>query len=283
VLEKLLSSNDLTVVSKTAQAFLDGLSEKHILFYSENAQLQKIISNQGWSGEIISTPKDYLSVINTNVNGFKTDAIMDENIEHLAQIQTDGSIIDTVTITRKHNGGSSQYEWLNKVNADYMRVYVPLGSKLLEVSGQTREVNKEPLNYDSLGFTRDVDVEKEEDNTTIDSKSGTRIFEESNKTVFANWTYTSPQEIMVIKYKYLLPFSLFKVSIGEKEQVDSYSLVAQKQSGSFGSGFISNIEFPADYNVKWNFPAESSNADMKLKTTTKLDKDRFFAAVFGKK
>jgi len=278
VLEKLLSSNDLGVVSKTAQAFLEGLSEKHILFYSENSELQKIISEQGWSGEVIQTPKDYISVINTNVNGYKTDAVVDESIKHTAQIQADGSIIDTVTITRKHNGGSSQYEWLNKVNADYMRVYVPKGSKLLEVEGQTREANEPPLDYDALGFKRDADVQSQENSISIDQQSGTRIYEESDKTVFANWTYVSPQETMTITYKYLLPFSLFKVSIDEKQQADSYSLVAQKQSGSVGSAFVSSISYPSEYDIKWSFPNENN-----LETETKLDKDRFFGAVFEKK
>jgi len=282
VLEKLLSSKDLVTVSRTVQAFLGGLREKHILFYSENPDLEKIISQLGWSGEILPASKDYLSVINTNVNGFKTDAVMEEKIDHIAQIQADGSIVDTVTITRKHSGGSSQYEWLNKVNADYMRVYVPKGSKLLEVSGQTREADKSPLDYDALGFARDGDVVEQENSMTVDSLSGTRIYEESDKTVFANWTYTSPQETMVITYKYLLPFALFRISIEEKEQADSYALVAQKQAGSFGSEFVSHVTYPTDYELKWSFPSEAENVGGELRTETKLDTDRFFGAVFAK-
>ncbi|EKD46441.1 MAG: hypothetical protein ACD_67C00235G0002 [uncultured bacterium] len=283
VLDKLLSNTDLEIVSKTAQAFLDGLQEKHILFYSENQELQKIISKQGWSGEIISTPKDYLSVINTNVNGYKTDAIVDESIDHRAEIQADGSIIDTVTITRKHNGGNSPYEWLNKVNADYMRVYVPEGSKLLEVSGQTRETNQQPVDYDALGFKRDEHVQKEEAGIIVDEESGTRIYVESGKTVFANWTYVSPQETMTITYKYLLPFSLFKVSVGQDEQADSYSLVAQKQSGSVGSSFSSRISYPSNYEVKWNFPVEAQKSSGELKTVGTLKTDQFEGVVFEKK
>jgi hypothetical protein len=278
-----LSNKDLDVISKTAQAFLDGLQEKHILFYSENAELQKIISQQGWSGEVISTPKDYISVINTNVNGFKTDAVVAESIKHVAEIQADGSVIDTVTITRKHNGGNSEYEWLNKVNANYMRVYVPEGAKLLEVSGQTREASQSPVDYDALGFKRDEQVQKEEGSIVIDEESGTRIYTESGKTVFANWTYVSPQETMTITYKYLLPFSLFKVSVGQDGQADSYSLVAQKQSGSVGSEFESQISYPSNYNVKWNFPVDTQKEDGKLKSYGILKTDKFEGAVFEKK
>jgi len=238
---------------------------------------------QGWSGRIIPTENDYISVINTNINGFKTDAVIEEKIEHKAEIQEDGSITDIVTITRRHTGGNSEYEWFNKVNADYMRVYVPLGSTLLEVNGQTRETNEPPLDYDMLGFKRDEDVQKEENNMTIDPKSGTRIYEESGKTVFANWTYVSPQETMTITYKYMLPFKLFRVSVGDEQQVDSYSLLAQKQSGSLGSAFVSRVEYPDSFELKWNSSEDAENKNNVLQNETVLKTDYFEGLVFKKK
>ena len=282
VLEKLMGSKDLGTISKTINVFMDGLKEKHILLYSQNKDLENIISGQNWSGEILPASKDYLSVINTNINGFKTDAVVEENIKHNAKIESDGSITDTVTITRKHTGGNSQYDWLNKVNSDYMRVYVPEGSKLLEVSGQTREIDKPPLDYDALGFKRDSDVQNEENNTMIDPQSGTRVYNESGKTVFANWVYVSPQETATITYKYLLPFSLFKVSLKDSEQVDSYSLIAQKQSGSVGSSFTSDISYPENYKIKWNFPDDIKKNANNLKSETTLSTDHFEGIVFEK-
>jgi hypothetical protein len=282
VLEKLLSSKDAASIAKTAQAFMSGLAEKHILFYSQDPEIQKAISKQGWSGEILPAEEDYISVINTNINGFKTDAAVSESIKHEAQIQDDGSIIDTVTISRKHNGGDSQYEWLNKVNADYMRVYVPKGSKFISVSGQTMETNKQPLDYDGLGFKRDEDVQKEEASMVIDSESGTRIYEEDSKTVFANWTYVSPGETMTISYKYLLPFSMFKVLTGNSQRSDAYSLVAQKQSGSLGSDFSSKVSYPKGYEVKWNFPGSVSQDGKIVSVDTTLQTDRFVGLVFMK-
>ena len=279
ILDKIFNARDTRSIAMIIQALSSGLSEKHILLYSENENLQKIISERGWSGEILANQKDYLSVINSNINGYKTDGVIDEEISHEAQIQSDGSIIDTTTITRHHNGGNYEYKWWNKVNADYMRVYVPLGSKLLEVSGQTRETNTPPLDYNALGFKKDPLVENEEKQMLIDENSGTRIYEESGKTVFANWTYVSPQETMTLKYKYLLPF---KIILEENKPVNSYSLLAQKQSGSIGSKFISNVTFPRDYNVEWNYPENVKNKNSELKFETKLDIDRFVGLVFTK-
>jgi hypothetical protein len=283
VLEKLLSSKNIDTISRTAAVLLDGLNEKHILLFSENAEMEKLISKQGWSGEVISAQKDYLSVVNTNINGFKTDAVVDEKIEHQAEIQDDGSIIDTVKITRKHNGGNSNYAWFNKVNADYMRVYVPEGSKLLEVSGQTREIDKSPVDYDALGFKRDADVVAQESGIQVDEKSGTQIFQESGKTVFGNWVYVSPQENVTITYKYVLPFKLFQVAVGNEQPIDSYSLALQKQSGSVGSDFSSIVTYPSDHEVKWNFPESAKKEDNNIKSEFKLDVDRFVGILFVKK
>ena len=281
LMDKLFNSKDVDVILKSIKVFSEGLSQKHILFYSTNDEVQKIISEQGWSGEIIETPKDYLNVINTNINGFKTDGVVEEKIEHQAEIQEDGSVIDTLTITRHHNGGNTPYEWWNKVNADYMRVYVPFGSKLLEVEGQTREINFPPLDYEALKFRRDADVEQEERNMITDENSGTCIYEQNGKTVFANWTYVSPQETMVIKYKYLLPF---KIVPGQSEKsVDTYSMLIQKQAGSVGSELSIKLVYPANFSPIWNYPEDfKSNENHKVEYLTKLEKDEFFALTFKK-
>lgn len=283
VLDRIVNSKDPEKLLRSAQVFLDGLSEKHILLYSENGDLQEIISQKGWSGEISDAKKDYLSVINTNINGYKTDGVIDENIEHNAEIAEDGSIINTVSITRKHNGGNSDYEWWNKVNANYMRVYVPQGSEFLGVEGQTREFNEPLLDYDKLGFERNKFVQQEEDNMVIDEKTGTRIYNENGKTVFANWTYVSPQEIMTITYKYKLPFKLFAGNSKQGISTDSYSLVLQKQAGSVGSGFSSQIEYPQTYEAKWYYPENQNEGDDVVRLTGRLNVDKFIGVVFEKK
>lgn len=277
VLDKIFSAKDVSSIAKTISAFSNGLSQKQILIYSTNKDFQKIISSQHWSGEMLETKKDYLSVINTNINGYKTDGVVDERIDHLAEIQEDGSIINTVTIIRKHNGGNDEYEWFNKVNADYMRVYVPLGSKLLEAEGQTREFNDPPLDYDLLEFKRDRDIEREESSITIDEKSGTRTYEESGKTVFANWVYVSPQETVTMKYKYLLPFKI----LFEKQGVaDSYSILFQKQSGSLGSNLESQVKYPRNFEISWTYPQNLKNQEKIVKWESDLKEDRFLGIAF---
>ncbi len=275
---KFFDLDDPKQAGKVIKILLDTLKEKHILINFKDSRVQRVVSTQGWSGEILKTEKDYLMVINSNINGHKTDGVIEEDIKHQAEIQADGSIIDTVVITRRHNGGNTEYEWWNKVNSNYMRVYVPQGSELISAEGHTREVNDERLNYDKLGFQIDADVKAEENYMEIDKDSGTRIYEENNKTVFANWVYVSPQERVTVVYKYLLPF---KVDIADGKN-NRYSLLMQKQSGSVNSTVKAEIEFPFAWDTTWVEPKnlQLDKREGKLLFNHELDTDQFIGAVF---
>jgi len=245
--------------------------------YSFDNEVQEIISRQGWSGEIKQTKKDFLMVVNSNLNGFKTDGVIDEYINHVAKIKADGSVEVEVSIRRVHRGGKDALEWFNKVNSDYMRIYVPLGSQLLEAKGYTREVVEDPINYERLGFKEDPDVKRQEDSMRIDEATGTRIYEENGKTVFANWVYVSPNEEVTVYYKYLLPF---KINLTEKG-FSSYSLLAQKQAGSIGSKLVSQLIFPDNLKPVWIYPERSvKDISNGLENDTILNQDRFWGAVF---
>lgn len=273
ILDKVMSERGLAAMMNTLKAFNSALSEKHLLLYSRNYNIQKLISDQKWSGEILNTDKDYLSVINTNINGYKTDGVINETIDHKSEIGSDGSIIDTVSITRKHNGGNEKYDWWNKVNGDWMRVYVPKDAKLISADGQTRETVPPALDYASLGFKKDPQVQAEEDSSTIDEKSGTKIYDENNKTVFANWVYVSPGESTTITYKYVLPFKMSFDSL--YHPADSFSVLYQKQSGSVGSKLNSQINLPSGMRTIWRWPDNLNQDGNTLRMEAILDTDKF--------
>ena len=277
-LNKLFSMRDPKDVSKVFSVMSDALKEKHILIYSFDENVQNMVSSQGWSGEILNTEKDFLMVINSNINGFKTDGVIDETISHKAEIMQDGSIIDTVKIIRTHNGGDSDFDWWNRVNSNYMRVYVPQGSQLITAKGHTREIVEPPLDYKKLKFEVHLDVLEQEQNMKTDENTGTRIYEEENKTVFANWVYVSPKETVEMEYQYLLPF---KIDLGKNnEGVDTYSLLAQKQSGSDYSKFESIITYEPDMSAVWKYPEIVDVSNKELKFSKDLKTDQFIGIVF---
>ncbi len=268
----LRSAEGLLALSGTLSKALDG---KHVLLYSRNAEIEGLIDAAGWSGRMLDTPRDYLSVVHTNINGYKTDAVITEDVSHSAAVQADGSVLDTVRITRNHTGGDTPYDWFNRVNADYLRVYVPKGSELVSVSGQTYEFPKPPVDYDALGFRRDGDVERDERTARIE-KSGTRVSEESGKTVFGNWVYVSPGEHVTVEYVYRLPFRVAP----EPDVPATYSILFQKQSGTEGVALRSELTFSDRFRTDWRSDGtEPIKGGLSFRST--LDSDEYYGTVFS--
>ncbi|MFH0805734.1 MAG: DUF4012 domain-containing protein [Patescibacteria group bacterium] len=270
-----LSSLSSENKKKAITIIFDCLKEKHILAYFNDQSLEKLSIDEGWSGKILETDKDYLSVVSSNINGYKTDRMVEETISHEAEIQEDGSIVDTLTIKREHKGGDSEYDWWNRVNSNYLRVYLPLGSELISANGQSLEIYQPPIDYQKNNFKKDPLVEEIESKMITDKKTGTRIFEESNKTVFGNWVYVSPGETVILVYKYKLPFK-----IDLTKPTDSYSLLVQKQLGSIGSNFNHKLEYPEDWKISWRYPEDSNLSSGALNIESDLKIDRFSGATF---
>ncbi len=263
---------------KKKQAFeiiFNALSEKHILAYFKDPALEQVMEKEGWAGKLLETEKDFLSVVSSNINGYKTDRVIEESIEHQTEIQEDGSIIDTLTVRRRHRGGNEDYEWWNRVNANYLRVYLPLGAELISVRGQTFENYQPPIDYQAYGFSQDPLVASIENKMIIDPSTNTRIAEENDKTVFGNWVYLSPGEEVVLVYKYKLPF---KIDLTKSS--DSYSLLVQKQLGSLENDFKHLMTFPQEWHVSWSYPDEWRPANGEAVWQGDLKRDRFLGAAF---
>lgn len=282
IIEELLSTADLDSQEKIQKylSFIDALEkslkEKHIILYHRDSEIENMIIKRGWGGQVLNSSGDYLSVIHTNINGYKTDAVIDEQISHETEILSNGSIVNTVIITRKHSGGNSNFDWYNRVNSDYLRVYVPLGSILLEAKGHTTQKYEPPIDYSD--FAVDLDVKKIEDTIKIDPDSGTHIFEESGKTVFGNWVYVSPQETTKITYKYQLPYKINFDSF--TKPADKYNILIQKQLGSRGSNFTGTIKLPNDWKTVWRSQGLNIKNYNENIIETNLKTDKAYGIVF---
>lgn len=282
IMDELFNTEDLSSEEK-AQRYLDiigiieeSFKEKHILFYHRDSEINDVIIKRGRGGQVLNSNGDYLSVAHSNINGYKTDAVIDEKIIHSSEVSSDGSVVDTVRIIRKHTGGESDYDWYNRVNCDYMRVLVPLGSVLLEARGHTWQDYEPPIDYSD--FKIDPDVQKIEDTLKIDPESGTHIFEEAGKTVFGNWVYVSPGETVEVFYKYKLPYRINFADF--TKPADKYSVLVQKQSGSSDVEFSGLIKLPEEWNVIWNSENLLFGDSNEMVVDTNLNTDKVYGIVF---
>ena len=239
----------------------EALQQKEIQSYFTDENTENTIKEFGWSGEILNTnpDQDYLFVVNTNIQGQKSDAKIKQTISHQAVVQPDGTILDSVVITREHTGNMEE-KLYDQTNIDYLRIYVPAGSELVRASGfiwPDEQSFKAPESW----YKKDVMLNDLEKETGIDSKSGTRITKEFGKTVFANWIITEPGQTNQVQFIYKLPFKAWEqpeetglnnwAKIFQSENPSSkYQLVTQKQSG-ITSNFDSQIIYPDEWAPIW--------------------------------
>ena len=70
-------------------------------------------------------------VVQTNIAGGKTDRVIKTKVEHQVEILENGALINIVSLTKEHQGQPEDI-FEEQTNTDYVRFYVPQGSKLLD-------------------------------------------------------------------------------------------------------------------------------------------------------
>ena len=259
ILER-LEDVDVPTLLQAVDLIGSALTEKDLMLYFNDNDLQRTMEELGWSGSMKQTSGDYLMVVNTNLGGGKTDSVIMQDVNVEVEVQDDGSVINTVTIVKEHLGlRSALFEGDN--NVDYIRLYVPRGSELLDASGfeipaeELFETSDVPLGQDEDLLLAVTEPEK-------DFATGTDIWQESGKTVFGNWMQTAPGETETVTFTYRLPLSVqtdheektfFDIAaerLGFK-QLETYSLLVQKQPGVETRTTTVSVSLPSTLDVIW--------------------------------
>ncbi|MBL7036957.1 hypothetical protein ISR94_03965, partial [Candidatus Microgenomates bacterium] len=154
-------------------AVFTSLIEKHVLFYLYDEKAQTAVSDFGIGGKIKDYQGDYLHINDSNLGGRKSNLYVTQEVEQEIEVAKDGQIIKTVTITYKN---PEKYDgWLNSVLPNWVRIYVPQGSTLIDAEGLEKQ-------YDSV--------------------------EELGKTAFSGYFQLRPEGVSKVTFKYSLPFKM---------------------------------------------------------------------------
>lgn len=168
--------------AKMGTLFTTGMSlinQKHVQFYFTDATTQKAVETFNLAGRVSPSEKDYLLVVDTNFAGAKTNAWVTYAASQKIEVSGDGTVTKTLTLTYKN---PQQYFQdaktklkLNGVFRDWLRVYVPKGSKLVEAKG-----------FENTASTG----------------------EDLGKTVFEGFFTLTPLNVKTITLKYTLPMKI---------------------------------------------------------------------------
>jgi cell division protein FtsL len=154
-------------------ALMENLKEKHILIYMTDVNDQLSMEELGVSGEVVDYEGDYLFVNDANLGGKKANLYVTHQVDQKIEIDGEGYVTKTIELT--YRNPKPQNNWLNTVLPNYLRIYVPEGSELLEFNG----LDKVDEPYEELG-----------------------------KTVFPGLLTVRPMGVTKVTIKYKLPFTL---------------------------------------------------------------------------
>lgn len=146
IMDKALKSSPGEYWGPLFQNFIKEVQEKHVLFYLFDKEAQSGINALNASGQIQEFDGDYLHINDTSFSGAKSNLFTDQAVEVNYEIGSDGKITKTVTINYKNTHEPSDCNLergglcLNAELRDYLRIYVPEGSKLLDSKGSEVKV-----------------------------------------------------------------------------------------------------------------------------------------------
>ncbi len=148
-------------------------TEKHVLFYLFDKEAQEAVKAFGIAGDVKDySSGDYLYINDANLGGRKSNMYVTQEVTQEVNKKT-GYTEKTLTITYKNP--EKQDGWLNSVLPNWVRIYVPKGSEILEKDG----------------FGEFIDP-----------------YEEFGKTVFAGFVSVRPQGVAKVSIKYKVPLNI---------------------------------------------------------------------------
>lgn len=159
-------------ISDLFLVFLKAWKGRHILFYFTDNSVQQAADSFGITGSIVGYEGDYLLINDANLGGRKSNLYVTQEVDQEVRIKDNGVVEKKLVITYKN---PEKYDgWLNSVLPNWVRIYVPKGSRLISIDGLQDVV--EP-------------------------------YEEYGKTVFAGFFELRPQGVVKVEVKYELPFN----------------------------------------------------------------------------
>lgn len=191
-----------------ASALVGALDARAVQVWLDNPEAAAILGAQGWDGALRPAPgSDFLAVVDTNMGYNKVDAAIERTLDYRVSWPdgADRSAQATLTLTYTHpieaedpgcdltpRYGKSYADLIARCYFDYVRVYVPAGSQLIEVTGVAPE--------------------------SITTQRGERKTQ-----LFTGYFIMPPHSMHQVTFTYTLPSTLTP---------DNYQLVVQRQSGT---------------------------------------------------
>ncbi|HAS00166.1 MAG: hypothetical protein US57_C0013G0011 [Candidatus Moranbacteria bacterium GW2011_GWC2_37_73] len=109
---------------------LEDLNKKDIQLNFKDKKLQNEVENANWAGVMDQNwDKDYLMIVDANVGAFKSDYYVKRSIDHTVDLSKE---IPVAYLKITYNHTATQKDWMTRDYRDYLRVYIPENSQLID-------------------------------------------------------------------------------------------------------------------------------------------------------
>ncbi len=115
---------------KYIDVFLKEVKEKHILFYFHNSAVQNFVEKYNAAGQIKDYNQDYFHLNNSNFGGLKGNLYIKQKVVQDIKIDSDGNVTKKIDVTLTNPVKADG--WLSSIYLNWMRIYVPEGSTLID-------------------------------------------------------------------------------------------------------------------------------------------------------
>lgn len=218
-------------------------TEKHILAYSTDPEVRKVILAHNWGGVMEASDTDYLLWVDANLASLKTDAVIDRELSYAFVPSSTDAFTGTVKMKYTNKGSFTKFTTRYRT---YARVYVPLGTRFISVSGSMKtEKSAEPGKVDQ-GI-------------------------ENGRQWFGTFISIEPQRSGELVWKFSL-----SPQVVDRIKNNSYTLIVPKQLGTIASKLT--LDFNFGKNITAATPSEIPKdiGDQKFTLQTDLRIDRAF-------
>jgi hypothetical protein len=235
-LQKVTAAPQSLELAPLGRAVLKALQTRHFLFTLGDPQIGRGLSIAGWDGALRPAVGDYLMVADANIGYRKVNPLVQQSVDYSVEFGSHQGAVGLqlgqqpqATLTLRYTNGSqgpaeceagsaldySYAEMMRGCYWDYVRVYVPLGSRLLAIQG---------------------------------GDAPAQVSAEAGKTVFSTLLVVAPGQTRELVLQYELPSSLpgsdEDGTLAAANAELPYSLLVQKEAGTVAVPYRVTVSEP---------------------------------------
>lgn len=156
IMDKLFTASNIAGIASFVH---EETQKKNIMFNFKDPALQSAVASVYWDGSVASNwGSDYLMVVDANMGALKTDYYMRREMSYDIDLTQPKP---TATLYLKYTNTAPYGDWRTSDYHEYMRVYVPKGSVLLEREMLGSPITNSEFDKTYFGFVMHVVMGKE--------------------------------------------------------------------------------------------------------------------------